>query len=364
MAVKNTDLGGTDWTDNQVLSAVDLNDTFDVLVPVHTAWHKQIVNGSSTVLSEGILKLTSLIWLSVNTEGAGTIHRTTDGGATWTANGTYTSYATGAVCKADATKVMIAKLDGTVYISSNSGATFTVASTPPPAVNTLRLISWPTSSVVVAAGQKSGGTDVSNWYSTDGGDTWTQSASGPEGTEVQALDMLDATHGICVGQSGNVWITTDGGVNWTDTGDDLPNSSDGGYLTCTSRSTDVISYEIFTGSFAAGNAGNTYFASGDTDSEITIRTWFGSSLAMADCGGYVEATNGYYYAWLSSSDARGSFLIRSKDSGLTWVVVNSIPYAVALATSRNNVGMVWEGAANTIYMCTGVLIYKFDRTRD
>jgi len=32
MAIKNTDLGGTDWSDGEVLDAADLNDTFDAVV--------------------------------------------------------------------------------------------------------------------------------------------------------------------------------------------------------------------------------------------------------------------------------------------------------------------------------------------
>jgi len=32
MAIKNTDLGGTDWTNGEVLSHTDLNDTFDAVV--------------------------------------------------------------------------------------------------------------------------------------------------------------------------------------------------------------------------------------------------------------------------------------------------------------------------------------------
>ena len=34
MAIKNTNLGGTDWADGETLEAADLNDTFDAAVPI------------------------------------------------------------------------------------------------------------------------------------------------------------------------------------------------------------------------------------------------------------------------------------------------------------------------------------------
>ena len=37
MAVKNTDLGGTDWSDGDVLNAADLNDTMDAVQPTLVA---------------------------------------------------------------------------------------------------------------------------------------------------------------------------------------------------------------------------------------------------------------------------------------------------------------------------------------
>jgi len=55
MAIKNTELGGTDWVDGEILYAIDMNDTVDKVgyVPVGAilAWNKSLT-GTPSLLSD------------------------------------------------------------------------------------------------------------------------------------------------------------------------------------------------------------------------------------------------------------------------------------------------------------------------
>ena len=77
------------------------------------------------------------------------------------------------------------------------------------------ITSPPQSVPPVIIGTQSGGTNVGIWYTTDGGDNWIQSATGP--TEGIGVTMTDAKNGYMLDGSGNIYITPDGGINWTDT---------------------------------------------------------------------------------------------------------------------------------------------------
>jgi len=106
--------------------------------------------------------------------------------------------------------------------TADSGVTWAAASASPPNANNIYVISLFNASVGLAAGVDSTpGEGI--WYTSDGGDNWTQAVSGPT-TTVNSIIMTSATVGFAVDSSNNIWKTVDAGANWTDTTDNLANT--------------------------------------------------------------------------------------------------------------------------------------------
>jgi len=77
MAVKNTNLGGTDWTDGDILYAADLNDTFDAATNKIQTLSTFYLNGSLSTVHEDFESYNTGSWaapgwtLGSTTEGEG-----------------------------------------------------------------------------------------------------------------------------------------------------------------------------------------------------------------------------------------------------------------------------------------------------
>jgi photosystem II stability/assembly factor-like uncharacterized protein len=142
---------------------------------------------------------------------AGTIVRTSDGGATWTVVPSPTTEDLLTVFFVDGAAVWIAGMNSTLLKSTDAGGTWTPVSIPVP--TDLRAIQF----VSADRGYTSGGpgqgvTGERVFYATtDGGETWQ-----PQTMEysMNGIAFVDADSGCVIG-GGAVWKTTDGAQTWT-----------------------------------------------------------------------------------------------------------------------------------------------------
>jgi len=201
MTFPNTFINGTP------ADADEVNANFNSVLP----WMKIVGNQDSSIASY-LIKFSSTTW---STES----RRTTDSGATWATPG----FGGGYLAAADGTKGVAIDQDNSansVY-TTDSGATWNASSTDPDLDTSVDCISI-YGSVAVCGGRDAGG-NKQIFYSSDGGNNWSQATTGPTGAggQVWAISMASATVGYAVDNSANIWKTTDGGDNWTDTTDDM-----------------------------------------------------------------------------------------------------------------------------------------------
>ncbi len=154
----------------------------------------------------------------------GTILKTSDGGATWQAENSGTSFNLFSIDFTDANNGWAAgedtnnpSLPGIILHTSDGGNTWVSQSYPASQPAGMSGISFINSSAGVAVGQATGKTA---FYTTDGGATWTAGA-GLSGT-INSVQMVDASTGYAVsggnggnGDIGAIFKTTDGGASWT-----------------------------------------------------------------------------------------------------------------------------------------------------
>ncbi|MHB0914199.1 MAG: WD40/YVTN/BNR-like repeat-containing protein [Thermoleophilia bacterium] len=149
----------------------------------------------------------------------GTIIKTTDGGTTWSAQNSGTTY----------------NVTGVDFVDSNTGwavgnlgefTSFVIKTTDGGATWNPQTLSGTFSSAVledVDFVSSSRGVTVGNgkvYYTTNGGATWNQVTNGSGAGQVSAshyllrVQMVDASVGYAVGQTGVIYKTTNGGSQW------------------------------------------------------------------------------------------------------------------------------------------------------
>lgn len=286
MTLRLTKFGGTNWEDDQVLSAADQNST--IIRSSNEPWY--IGTFPTNFSGTGLIKFSDTIWQTTSA-------RSTDAGVTWSVSITsgnflYNSGAAG-----------IAVTDGgAVKYTTDSGATWNSASVAPANVTSIQSIGMGSTTVAVLVGQGASGESI--WYSSDGGDNWAQAATGPGATEqINTLIMVSATVGYASVQTQTkIWKTTDGGANWSDTthakvapGHGFIVGADDIWFTGLISNFGILQYINSTG---AQNTLVTINNDGIT----------GADLASSNI---VQATNGNYY-WLA---ARGFQMMVIKYDG-------------------------------------------------
>ena len=199
MSIRNDNLGGTDWSDGESATGADLNDTFDATIKKGT-FIKQSIYTAPATNGYGLVKFSDSIWIT-------NVRRTTDSGATWSSYG-----GSGNFIISDGTKGFYINNSGSApNYTTDSGATWTASTTAPANVDAIFGLAQ-SGDTIVMGGTASSGDGV--WYSTDGGDNWTQGSSG--GAALYYFTMVDSTTGYATA-GGNIYKTTDSGANWTDT---------------------------------------------------------------------------------------------------------------------------------------------------
>ena len=154
--------------------------------------------------------------------GAGEIHRTIDGGQSWTLQTTVSNYLR---CVGFATplKGWAGSLFGPplLYATGNAGVTWTpVTNIPDPQPTGICGLSVVNASVVYGCGRYDG-PPATLIKTTDGGATWTSRDMAPYATSLIDVHFFDENNGLAVGGTGPfslrhavILSTSDGGVTW------------------------------------------------------------------------------------------------------------------------------------------------------
>jgi hypothetical protein len=135
--------------------------------------------------------------------GSGTFIRTLDGGTTWTAFSTGTTYDLHSVHFTYANTGYAVGANGIILQTLNAGTTWTAESSG--TTNTLESVYFPDANTGYAVG--TGGTIIKT---IDGGTTWFAESSGTTNT-LMSVHFTDANTGYAAGAGGIILKTTDGG---------------------------------------------------------------------------------------------------------------------------------------------------------
>lgn len=161
------------------------------------------------------------------------IYKSTNYAGSWTALGTSGLPASGwnirnmGVAKTSNNVLGIAGTGGTVYLSSNGGASWTAAATPPNNGLSMSYIWFSTtdSNIIYVASVAPDGTKSHLWKSTNFGASWTaiDGAGFPQGVPVDTIqnDPLDPNV-LYAGTHLGVYTSADGGATWTRFGSGMP----------------------------------------------------------------------------------------------------------------------------------------------
>jgi photosystem II stability/assembly factor-like uncharacterized protein len=148
------------------------------------------------------------------TTSNGVIHKTTNGGQTWTTYQNVVAKAIRAIAFKDENNGVAVGASITALYTTNGGATWQSATVNGMTTGDLRDVVYLTPTRLIACGTNA------ILKSEDGGHTWNLlPVSVPN--LLYALTFKDAMNGYAVGTSGLVYQTTDGGDNWTQITDPL-----------------------------------------------------------------------------------------------------------------------------------------------
>lgn len=146
--------------------------------------------------------------------------------------------------------------------------------------------------------------DSEIWFSSDGGETWTQQQSTLTDVVLYAIWFKDEHTGMAVGATDEVYITTDGGTTWaagtaTGSGDDLLHVA-----------------ESAGGNFwwVGTDEGNMWY-SDDHGTTWTQRAFPGDGAGAVHCLDWVTETVGFM---VHSPTAATGRVYRTRDGGYTW----------------------------------------------
>jgi len=194
----------TTWVDGDVLNADDLSDSIlanrwvDILRPIGTIERTFAFHSATN-------------WSISDSDSK--IRATADTGATTADKATGVGVGIMKSCAADTTNAYF--IGTTSNITTDSGVTWAVTATAPTFGTSISDVSFPTTSLIVVSGDDGGG-GKHIVFSTDSGATWTD-ATTPPSSAIVAVGMYDGTTGYAYNATGDFWKTTDGAVTWTDT---------------------------------------------------------------------------------------------------------------------------------------------------
>jgi hypothetical protein len=341
MAIRTENLGGTDWTNGEVLYAADLNDTFEAT----TQWTELYgpIDDTTFFCMHEDGKISQC-------DNGSKIQQTTDyesSNISWTSrNTTCVTVPKGVSCTADRSKAVAVDNSGNAAYTDDDGDTWSNATTDPPNHNNTKDISFPVAALAVVFGDPDGGgTDIGIWRSTDGGDVWAQATSMTNtGQQICCGDMYDASDGVCIAGAREINITANGGVAWTYNSDDLP------WDVGVSATMLMVSSTHFVVAHDASPLSLVKYKASDGTYEIVLRTGLNSNYRPTN---FVKTSNGYIYvAYHPDNNTFDKiFVYRSTDDGDTWSVreVQGIQGQLVASSDAKN-GLATDGT--TVLLCS------------
>ena len=316
-----------------------------------------------TVSSTNILPFSATRWQN-------SISLTTDAGATNSADPFPENRA--AICRENKSKAISVGTAGGIEFTTDSGATWTAASTAAANISGMRCVDFRREGRTYIAGEASSGTGL--WYSTDGGDNFTQVGTPASGT-FTGVSMHDDTHGLAIDTSHNIWFTVDG-TTWTDStynadmpsGYGVPTTVDIEVTASGANIGDFIALIVYRNSSGANPSG--YISGRGCSGYCTKFTGAANSTASlvhkAADHSYSSATNFYkltggaicYAAEYSNAHESSGHtfggqgvLYVTEDVGVTWYVIPLGPTTVA------------EESNTTTYLIRGDCICEYDTNK-
>lgn len=255
--VRQTADGGLTWQDHQLptdrLDAVRFQGSA-VGLAVGDGVFRTTNGGSTWALVDGAAGLHDVVFLSSSIALAcgdgGTILRSVDGGATWSALGLPTAEPLLALSFQSSSAGLVVGAGGVAFRSTDAGASWQPLNTGSAATLTdVDLIGgdegWVCAGIALLhttdlgqtwqvlplpAGVESLGVDFltsgTGWVAghgevvvrtTDGGQTWASGLAGGGGA-LRCVGFADFSKGLAVGDGGAIWSSSDGGQSWTQVG--------------------------------------------------------------------------------------------------------------------------------------------------
>ena len=242
-----------------------------------------------------------------------------------------------AICRANKTKAISWSDNGVDWqYSTDSGATWTVDSTPPAnLINGVNCVDYRVDGLIYVAADVASTTGL--WYSTDGGDNFTQVAGALD--DFVGVGMHDATHGLAVNDAGKIYFTVDG-TTWTDSTYtmqtpvakvDIEISASGASIGDFNALMVVRDSDATVGNYAVGSA---YLFDGTANATGSL--YHGSDDLYTTATNLYKLTNGaicYAAEYSNSPDGAGNWfggqavLYATGDVGLNWYVIPLGPIA-------------------------------------
>lgn len=221
-------------------------------------------------------------------------------------------------CKTDPTYAFSINYPGgstSTFVTIDAGVNWGAATDSPLDASTDD-ISFPTTDLIVVAGDDAGGDYI--WWSADQGTNWTAALTTLD-AKAHAMDMFDKTDGYAITNANKIFKASNDAKNWTDTGDTVVVSADGG-IHCLTADLLLI------GNTTSGLVISTYVNS--TNTVTALQTFDGYDQFM----GFAEDSNGVVYlAAYRSANSPGIIVIRSRDSFVTFEII-LIPHIANAAT--------------------------------
>jgi photosystem II stability/assembly factor-like uncharacterized protein len=269
--------------------------------------------------------------------GANEIQRTGDGGRSWVRiPGPSPGYLYGVATSPDLSQAVAVGQTGTIHRSIDSGQSWTAVVAPPLFIEDcivitgtvcpadeqrLAAVAFADANSVVAVGY--GGRIT---RSEDGGQTWVAVAS-PVSATLNAISFTANGVGLAVGISGNIIRTTDGGRTWSK----VAGGSGGRLFTVAFASPQVVTVGGDNGEISrSADGGLSWQPMISMPGEAVVR-----SMAWSEAGVGIAATS--LTQVIDGISQRRLLLLRSTDSGRTWVSGPSLPlnYGQVVFTGPN-----------------------------
>ncbi len=257
---------------------------------------------------------------------SGRIRRTADAGVTWNIVPSPVSinlYGVAFAGGASSANGLAVGASGTILRTGDNGRTWSVVGSWP-ALGDLHSVTWPSSGVVIAAG------DNGMLRSIDGGATWATVAGFTPNSFLTSVAFGDPATGLVGSLQGQIWRTTDGGATWNSV----------------AAKPDVVAivFPSPTTAIALANDGTSLRS---TDGGVTWTT-LGAPF------GIVGYFSGVTFRDANFGIAVGRYVYQTNDGGLTWTqqmgAEGESLHGVALlgahtAVAVGETGLIYESTA-------------------